>query len=111
MVVIMKPANLQALMLQLEGLSVKHALITLIKRYRRGNMIVNIGTRSMSLQRLLMDSTTWMLSGKCGDFEIRFYGGPPGKARWFNGTLLTLLCDAVLFEEHCTLPFDIACFK
>jgi hypothetical protein len=39
-----------------------------------------------------------MKSGKFG--VVRFYGGPPTKCDWYDGTILSMLCDTMLFDEH-----------
>lgn len=37
----------------------------------------------------------------CGEVGVlRFYGGPPGKADWYDGTILSMLCDIILFNER-----------
>jgi hypothetical protein len=37
----------------------------------------------------------------CGEMGIiRFYGGPPGKVAWYYGTILSLVCDVILFNEN-----------
>jgi hypothetical protein len=44
---------------------------------------------------------TCLLKMPCSKFGVvRFYGGPPGKGRWFNGTVLSMVCDLILFDEN-----------
>jgi hypothetical protein len=37
--------------------------------------------------------------------RIRFFGGPPGRYGWFNGTVQTYLCDKIMW---CTAIGDTA---
>lgn len=43
----------------------------------------------------------WLLKMECGTFGvIRFYGGPPEGGKWYDGTVLSMLCDLILFNEN-----------
>lgn len=49
----------------------------------------------------LADIPSYLLDMQGTDFGVvRFYGGPVGRAKWYNGTILTMLCDAALFEMY-----------
>jgi hypothetical protein len=32
------------------------------------------------------------------DVRVEFVGGPPGAAKWYSGTLLTYVCDRILYH-------------
>ncbi len=43
----------------------------------------------------------YLLDMWCDDFGVlRFFGGPPGNPGWYEGTLLTMLCDVILYEAY-----------
>jgi len=43
----------------------------------------------------------YLLNMNCGIFGIvRFYGGPPKNSKWYDGTVLSMLCDLILFKEN-----------
>lgn len=59
------------------------------------------GGSDYTVKAALTDIPPYLLDMRCGDFAtIRFYGGPPGMPRWFNGSMLSMLCDASLFEFY-----------
>jgi hypothetical protein len=54
-----------------------------------------------TVERALTTIPDYLLDMYCGAFGIvRFMGGPLGKTKWYNGTVLTMLCDAALFEAY-----------
>ncbi len=54
-----------------------------------------------TVARALTDVPDYLLDICCDDFGvIRFFGGPLGKTGWYEGTVLTMLCDAALFEMY-----------
>jgi hypothetical protein len=55
------------------------------------NSIVYLDNRRYTVADLHDDFA--LRSLPASDIDIRFYGGPPGRGRWFSGTLLTLLLD------------------
>jgi len=100
--------NLQTLKKQLGGLTIKAALLVLIQKYRRSSQSLFIGAKAITVGQLYREICDPIASDRCDTFDVRFYGGPPSTGGWFNGTVLTVLCDAVLFEEHNKEPFEIA---
>ena len=52
-----------------------------------------------SVGGLLQMDEKW-LDSACGESgTIQFFGGPPGKKRWYSGSVLDYLCDCILTEE------------
>jgi len=44
---------------------------------------------------------SYLLNMGCGTFGIiLFYGGPPKGGGWYEGTVLSMLCDLILFEKN-----------
>lgn len=59
------------------------------------------GGEIFTVKGALVNIPSYLLDVRGGDFGvIRFYGGPIAKAKYYNGTILTMLCDAVLFEMY-----------
>jgi hypothetical protein len=94
-------ANIDNLKKQLEGLSARAALATLVERYRMSTKSFIFSGELYTIRSALTDIPEWLLDMPCGGFgSLRFYGGPPGAATWYEGSILTMLCDAVLFDEN-----------
>ncbi|MHC4301196.1 MAG: hypothetical protein ACYS7Y_28340 [Planctomycetota bacterium] len=56
---------------------------------------------SLDVRQALEEIDDYLLSMPCGSFGvISFLGGPPGRCRTMQGTLLTLLCDEALFHHY-----------
>lgn len=54
-----------------------------------------------TIEKAWTDIPDYLLDMHCGTFGVvRFMGGPPGKTKWYSGTVLTMLCDAALFEAY-----------
>lgn len=93
--------DVPALKNQLKGLSARGALVTLAQRYGMSNKSFIWDGQLYTVASALTALPDWLLDIKCNEFGvIRFFGGPPKAGRWFDGTILTMLCDAVLFEEN-----------
>jgi len=96
-----KPATPDTLKHQFGGLSVRGAFICLEQRYGKGTMSFIWQSQSLTVRDALKELPDYLLDMRCGDFGVvRFFGGPPKNGRWFDGTVLTMLCDASLFEKH-----------
>ena len=86
---------------QLENLTAVAAFDTLIQHFGRGNQTFLFNSTQHTVGDAHKDFQACELTMRCSDFGyINFFGGPPHKGRWLRGTLLTMLCDAVLFEKH-----------
>lgn len=65
---------------------------------RSKQMIIRQGTMT-SIAVLLEMSEEW-LDSPCGESgTVQFFGGPPGKSRWYSGSVLDYICDCVLTSE------------
>lgn len=85
---------------QFAGLSARGALVTMAQRYGMAAKTFVWSGQLYTVDMALEQLPDYLLDMKCGDFGIvRFFGGPPKAGRWFDGTVLTMLCDAVLFEN------------
>ena len=94
-------ANIDQLKDQLKGLSAQAALATLVERYRMSTKSFIFSGELYTVRSALSEIPEWLLDMPCGGFgSLRFFGGPPGAAMWYDGTILTMLCDAVLFDEN-----------
>jgi hypothetical protein len=86
---------------QFKGLSTRGALICLQQKYGKGNMTFIWHSQTCTVNGLLEEVPDYLLDMRCGEFGVvRFYGGPPAQGRWFDGTVLTMLCDAALFDNR-----------
>jgi hypothetical protein len=85
---------------QLERMSTVCALAYLIQKGAGTKCFIWAGQMWTSEQakREWEDDLLEMACGKLG--VIRFYGGPPGNGGWFDGTILSMLCDLILFDEN-----------
>lgn len=41
------------------------------------------------------------------DVRVEFVGGPPGVAKWYRGTLLTYVCDRILYHASVYTPHSV----
>ncbi len=85
---------------QLTAMSTEAALLCIIQEYSGIKNFIwdgQLWTVEKASKKLEKD----LLTMPCGDFGvIRFYGGPPGNGRWYDGTILSMLCDMILFNEN-----------
>jgi hypothetical protein len=50
----------------------------------------------------------YLLEVKCSEFGVvRFYGGPPKQGKWYNGTMLSMLCDLFLLIDEMGSTIEI----
>jgi hypothetical protein len=61
------------------------------------NAIVVIDAKRFRLVDLY-DSAYMLADAQAADIDLTFFGGPPGKSGWFDGTLLTLLIDHCVYN-------------
>lgn len=81
--------------------SARTALSILIEDYGMRARTFMWSTKLYTVERALTNIPYYLIDMPCGQFGvIRFFGGPPGHAKWYEGTLLTMLCDTVLFKTH-----------
>jgi len=91
--------SITTLKMQFAGLSVRGALVTLAQRYRSANKNFIWGSQLYTVRSALEDLPDYLLNMKCAGFGVvRFFGGPPNRGGWYDGTLLTIMCDSALFE-------------
>lgn len=95
--------NPHAIKHQLKGLSARGAFVCLMQQHKLHKKTFMWQGELYTVETALEIIPDYLLDIKCGKFGIiRFYGGPPGRAKWFDGTVLTMLCDATMFENHNT---------
>ena len=83
---------------QLASVSTDHALLCII--HRGGGTFIWDGLMwNADSAREKWDAC--LLEMSCSEFGvIRFFGGPPGAGKWHDGTILSMLCDLILFDEN-----------
>ncbi len=85
---------------QLGGMSTECALLCLIQK-GAGEKCFFWGGRMWTPEQAKSNLEDCLLQMQCGLMGvIRFYGGPPGKGSWYDGTILSMLCDLILFDEN-----------
>lgn len=81
--------------------SARLAFTMLLEDWGMGTKTFMWSGQLYTVARALKDVPDYLLDIRCDDFGvIRFFGGPLGKSKWYEGTVLTMLCDAVLFEMY-----------
>jgi hypothetical protein len=107
-----KITNPHAAKYQLKGLSARAALVCLMQQYGLHKKTFVWQAGFYTVEGALKQIDDYLLDIECGKFGIiRFYGGPPGCAKWFDGTLLTMLSDAAMFESHSTPSSNLLDFR
>lgn len=93
-------SNIHALKKQLAGLSTEAALLCLIQKGAGAKCFFWAGQMWTPGQA----KDTWekdLLEMTCDKLGVlRFYGGPPKAGGWYDGTILSMLCDLILFDEN-----------
>lgn len=105
MVILCKPkiTNPHTIKYQLKGLSTRGALVCLMQQHHLHKKTFLWEADLYTIESALKRIPDYLLNIECGKFGVvRFYGGPPDHATWFDGTMLTMLCDVVMFESHTT---------
>jgi len=92
-----KPSDIEVLKRLFKHLPAVDAVTILCQIMDASQTVINLDARRFPLMDLY-DSAYLMADALASDIEVRFYGGPPEKSRWFNGTLLTLLVDHCIFN-------------
>ena len=83
----------------LSEFSVKFALQNIIKK-GGGDKLFYFDSKTYTPSIALAGWEPFLLDMDCGKMGvIRFYGGPPREGKWYNGTVLTMLCDLILFDK------------
>ncbi len=83
----------------LGAFSVRFALQS-ISRKGGGNKLFYFDSKTYTPRTALADWEKCLLGMDCGNLGVvRFYGGPPGEGKWYSGTVLSMLCDMVLFDK------------
>lgn len=92
--------DVEALKNQMRGLSTDFALTWLIQRRLHQATFFWDG-KLWTVEEAKKQWEKEIQEMRCGEVGvIRFYGGPPGKATWYDGTILSMLCDTILFNER-----------
>lgn len=92
--------QIDSLKKQLGGMSTNAALLCLIQKGAGHKCFFWAGQMwtAEQAEREWEGDLQEMGCGKLG--VLRFYGGPPRNGNWYDGTLLTMLCDLLLFDEN-----------
>lgn len=84
-----------------QSLTVGDALSVLSIKYGRHRAAIVRNGLLLTVGEALTNWPGVLLDKNCQDSGlIEFHGGPPGRAKWFSGSIYTFLCDAALFEKH-----------
>lgn len=84
---------------QLASMSTGHALLCIIQKGGGGKSFFWDG-QLWSASQAKEKWDPYLLKMVCGEFgAIRFFGGPPKAAAWYTGTVLSMLCDLILFDD------------
>jgi hypothetical protein len=78
-------------------LSAPDAIMILCHAFEASTATVFIEGRQVRVADLL-DSCYMFYGAIAADVEVRFYGGPPSRGQWFEGTLLTMVMDHAAFQ-------------
>lgn len=85
---------------QLASISTRCALVC-IRQKNAGNKCFFWSDQMWTTDDALETWEDYLLEIKCGEFGVvRFFGGPPKHGKWYNGTVLSMLCDLILFDEN-----------
>lgn len=92
--------TVEALKNQMKGLSTEFALTWMVQKGANQRTFFWDGKlwTVEAAKKEWEEDIQGMLCGEVG--VLRFYGGPPGKAAWHDGTILSMLCDIILFDER-----------
>ena len=84
---------------QMKGLSTKFALTWMTQKGAKNATFFWDG-KLWTVDEALKGLEEDLLEMSCSGLGvIRFYGGPPGCPKWYDGTILSMVCDMILFEE------------
>jgi len=83
---------------ELQGISAKEATEIICNEFHRGDYLFTYSlTDRVSTPKRLMEQKSIAGIGAEEISPISFYGGPPGHRKFYNGSLLTWLCDLVMY--------------
>jgi hypothetical protein len=92
--------KIETLKNQLKGLSTEFALTWMLQKGVNQKTFFWDGEQ-WTVERAKKQWEKALQEMKCSELGIlRFYGGPPGKADWYDGTVLSMVCDMILFAEN-----------
>jgi hypothetical protein len=84
---------------ELGEISAKDAADLLCTDFNRGDTIVTyLLTKTTTTARNIKKKVGSTTISADDVSPIVFWGGPPGNKRYYKGTLLTMLCDAILYD-------------
>jgi hypothetical protein len=90
--------NISFLQNVLKDISAADALNILCQDLGAANAIVYIKGERKSLVDL-QDSHIFYKASEAREILLKFFGGPPRKGGWFNGTLATMLVDHIAYQQ------------
>lgn len=91
--------NINKLKADLGAFSTKFALQSIIRK-GCGDKRFYFDSKAYTPRTALASWEKCLLGVDCGKLGIiRFYGGPPREGKWYDGTMLSMLCDLILFDK------------
>jgi hypothetical protein len=84
---------------QVANLTTDNALLCIIQKGGGGKSFLWAG-QLWTASQARKEWESCLLEMACSKLGvIRFFGGPPKAATWYDGTVLSMLCDLILFDE------------
>jgi hypothetical protein len=94
--VVKNPTVIAQLTARLSDMSGPRAANHLCYTFKRGSYPIILAGVSTTVAKLVDDFDGFEYINAKDIGPIRFYGGPPQKRKWYSGSLLSILVDAVL---------------
>ncbi len=84
---------------QLAYMSAGNALLCIIQKGAGGKSFF-WGGRFWTADQAQKEWEAYLLELCCSKVgTLHFFGGPPGATGWYKGSVLSMLCDLILFDE------------
>jgi hypothetical protein len=101
MIVKQKKPTLTELKYKYCELTARAALLVIAQKFGAAYKRFTWAGCSYTVDQALQEIDDYLLDIPCGSFGVVIFGGgPPGHYHQFQGTLLTMVCDFVLFEYY-----------
>lgn len=92
-------SNVAVMKSQLSAMSTRVALKCVCQK-GAGNKCFFWGGQMWTARKALEEWEECFLNMPCSQFGvINFFGGPPCQGKWHQGTILSMICDLIMFEE------------
>ncbi len=84
---------------QLANLSAGDALLCIVQKGAGGKSFF-WGGRFWTADQAQKEWEPYLLKMCCSEVGVlHFFGGPPGATCWYEGSVLSMLCDLILFDD------------